>query len=85
MYYSNPCRFGKITNSQWSADHWCLIKSSFPLTFDILALTHMLHLNSLFLLINQGKVTNQSAFMSRGFVSSLFCQVFFSLFPFIYS
>ena len=42
MYYSNPCHFGKTTNHQWSADPWCLTKSSFPLTktFDILALTH---------------------------------------------
>jgi len=42
-----------------------VIKSSFPLTktFDVLALSHMLHLNSL--LINQGKVTNQSAFISH--------------------
>ena len=52
MYYSNTCRFGKTTNRQWSADPWYLTKLSFPLTkiFDLLALAHMLDLNSIFFL-----------------------------------
>jgi len=67
---------------QRSVDTWCWTKLSFLgfLSCDALELPHLVHLNSPFSWINQGTVTNHSAFTSCGLYKlyAYYFAIFFS-------